>query len=47
MDKQKTIKAKSRYFKTVVKNKYNQKYNYFVFDVKDKKWQDIYSVIIK
>ena len=30
-----------------VKNKYNQKSNYFVFDVKDNKWQGIYSVIIK
>ena len=40
-------KQKTRHYKTVVKNTYNQKSNYFVFDVKDKKWQGIYSVIIK
>ena len=47
MYKQKTIKAKPRYYKTVVKNKYNQKFKYFVFDINDKKWQNIYSFIIK
>ena len=47
MNKQKTIKAKPINYKTVAKNKYNQKSKYFVFAVNDKKWQDIYTVIIK
>ena len=47
MHKQKTIKAKPRHCKTVAKNKYNQKSKYFEFDASDKKWQGIYSFIIK
>ena len=47
MNKQKTIKTKLKHCKTVAKNKYNQKSKYFVFDNKDKKWQNIYSFIIK
>ena len=47
MNKQKTIKTKLKHCKTPAKNKYNQKYKYFEFDASDKKWQGIYSFIIK
>ena len=47
MNKQKTINTKTSYNKTVTKNSYKQKHKYFVFDVNGKKWQDIYTVIIK
>lgn len=46
MNKQKTIKAKPRDYKTVAKNKYKHKFKYFVFAVNEK-WQDICTVIIK
>ena len=47
MNKQKTIKTKPTYTKTVVKNNHKHKNKYFAFDVSDKKWQGIYSIIIK
>lgn len=47
MNKQKSIKAKPGDYKTVAKNKHKHKFKYFVFAVNDKKWQDIYAVIIK
>ena len=47
MNKQKTIKIKSSYSKTGAKNIHKQKYKYFAFDTNDKKWQDIYTFIIK
>ena len=47
MNKQKIIKIKSTYVKTAVKNNHKQKYKYFAFDNNDKKWQDIYTFIIK
>ena len=47
MNNQKTIKTKASYNKTVTKNNHKQKHKYFAFDASDKKWQNIYSFIIK
>ena len=47
MNNQKTIKTKLKHCKTATKNNHKQKYKYFVFDNSDKKWQNIYSFIIK
>lgn len=47
MNKQKTIKTKLKHYKTGAKNIHKQKYKYFVFDNNDKKWQGIYTFIIK
>ena len=47
MYKQKTIKAKPKHRKTVAKNNHKHKNKYFAFDAGDKKWQGIYSFIIK
>lgn len=47
MNKQKAIKTKSSYNKTTTKNNHKQKHKYFAFVINDKKWQDIYTFIIK
>lgn len=47
MNKQKTSKIKSSYSKTGAKNNHKHKNKYFTFDAADKKWQGIYSFIIK
>ena len=47
MNNQKTIKTKLKHCKTGAKNNHKQKHKYFAFVINDKKWQDIYTFIIK